>query len=161
MPRLLVNRYPNGFFAASRAGEYCGEFLFDDSNYSASSSPQSLTTLILKRGGSQYLPLVRGSSTFLWTPCSKVGFVGNKRLSLFSLRYGVRMKLCHLWERRAFATGPRPCSDRLVRFLDESLMLAYRSCPELAWIPLRDGAGRCNRDGQKGRASSVKWMYVN
>ena len=38
------------------------------------------------------LLLVRGSSTFLWTPCIDEGFVGNKRLSLFSSRYGVRMK---------------------------------------------------------------------
>ena len=37
---LLVNGYPDGFFAASWACEDCGEFLFDDSNYSASSSPQ-------------------------------------------------------------------------------------------------------------------------
>jgi len=41
MSSLLVNRYPDSFFTASRAGEDCGEFLFDDSNYSASSSPQS------------------------------------------------------------------------------------------------------------------------
>src|SRR5712691_4461609 len=40
MSSLLVNRYPDGFFSASRAGEYCGEFLFDDSDYSASSSAQ-------------------------------------------------------------------------------------------------------------------------
>src|SRR6266568_2378910 len=51
------------------------------------------------------LLLVRGSSTFLWTHCIDEGFVGNKRLSLFSSRYGVRMKFYHLWERRAFATG--------------------------------------------------------
>ena len=35
------------------------------------------------------------------------------------------------WERRAFATGPRPCLDRRVRFLEGSLILAYRSCPEI------------------------------
>jgi len=40
MASLLVNRYPDGFFTASWASEDCGEFLFDDSNYSASSSPQ-------------------------------------------------------------------------------------------------------------------------
>jgi hypothetical protein len=40
MSSLLVNGYPDSFFAASWAGEDCGEFLFDDSNYSASSSPQ-------------------------------------------------------------------------------------------------------------------------
>src|SRR6266567_8071083 len=37
-----------------------------------------------------------------------------------------------------------PCSDRLVRFFEGSLILAYRSCPEIAWIPLRDGAGHCS-----------------
>src|SRR2546425_12949097 len=40
MPSLLVNRHPDSFFAASWAGEDCGELLLDDSNYSASSSPQ-------------------------------------------------------------------------------------------------------------------------
>src|SRR6058998_178027 len=40
MTSLLVNRHPDGFFAASWAGKDCGEFLLDDSNYSASSSPQ-------------------------------------------------------------------------------------------------------------------------
>ena len=41
---LLVNRYPDGFFTASRTGKDCGKLLLDDSNYSASSSPQPLTT---------------------------------------------------------------------------------------------------------------------
>ena len=41
MSSLLVNGDPDGFFTASWAGEDCGEFLLDDSNYSASSSPQS------------------------------------------------------------------------------------------------------------------------
>ena len=49
MSSLLVNRYSDGFFAASWAGEDCGEFLFDDSNYSASSSPQ-LKRLSAPRG---------------------------------------------------------------------------------------------------------------
>ena len=49
MSSLLVNRYPDSFFTASRAGEDCGEFLFDDSNYSASSSPQ-LKRLSAPRG---------------------------------------------------------------------------------------------------------------
>ncbi len=49
MSGLLVNRYPDGFFTASWAGEDCGEFLFDDSNYSASSSPQ-LKRLLSPRG---------------------------------------------------------------------------------------------------------------
>src|SRR5229473_6535052 len=49
MTGLLVNRYSDGFFAASWAGEDCGKFLFDDSNYSASSSPQPLTTHPLTR----------------------------------------------------------------------------------------------------------------
>ena len=40
MTSLLVYRYPDSFLTASRAGEDCGEFLFDNSNYSASSSPQ-------------------------------------------------------------------------------------------------------------------------
>ena len=56
---LFVNRYSDSFFTASGAGEDCGEFLFDDSNYSASSSPQ-LKRLSLQRGRSQYLPLVEG-----------------------------------------------------------------------------------------------------
>ncbi len=51
MTGLLVNRYPNGFFTASRAGEDCREFLLDYSNYSASSSPQPLTTHPLTKGG--------------------------------------------------------------------------------------------------------------
>src|SRR5438034_10933484 len=46
-------------------------------------------------------------------------------------RYGVRMELYHLLERRAFATGPRPCSDRFARFLEGSLILAYRSRPQI------------------------------
>src|SRR5712692_5922795 len=49
MSSLLVNRYPDGFFTASRAGEDCGEFLFDNSNYAASSSPQ-LKRLSLPEG---------------------------------------------------------------------------------------------------------------
>src|SRR5438477_12935231 len=40
MAGLLVNRYPDGFFTASWASEDRGELLLDDSNYSASSSPQ-------------------------------------------------------------------------------------------------------------------------
>ena len=40
MTGLLVNRYSYSFFTTSWAGEDCGEFLLDDSNYSASSSPQ-------------------------------------------------------------------------------------------------------------------------
>ena len=40
MTSLLVNRHPDGFFTASWAGKDCGELLLDDSNYSASSSPQ-------------------------------------------------------------------------------------------------------------------------
>src|SRR3989442_13982426 len=40
MASLLVNRYPDSFLTAPRAGEDCGEFLLDDSNYSASSSTQ-------------------------------------------------------------------------------------------------------------------------
>ena len=46
---LLVNRYSDGFFTASWAGEDCGEFLLDNSNYSASSSPQ-LKRLSAPRG---------------------------------------------------------------------------------------------------------------
>ena len=46
---LLVNGYPDSFFTASRAGEDCREFLLDYSNYSASSSPQPLTTHPLSR----------------------------------------------------------------------------------------------------------------
>ena len=41
MAGLLVNSYPDSFFTASRACEDCGEFFLDDSNYSASSSPQA------------------------------------------------------------------------------------------------------------------------
>ena len=55
---LLVNRHPDRFFTTSRTGEDGGEFLLDDPHYSASSSPQPLTTLVLQEGGSQYLPLV-------------------------------------------------------------------------------------------------------
>src|SRR5437899_3841771 len=44
MSSLLVNRHPDSFFTAPRASEDCGELLLDDSNYSASSSPQPLTT---------------------------------------------------------------------------------------------------------------------
>ena len=64
MTGLLVNRYPDGFFAASWAGEDCGEFLLDDSNYSASSSPQPKRTSSPNRGGvniylwSAFFPLV-------------------------------------------------------------------------------------------------------
>jgi hypothetical protein len=57
MASLLVNRYPDSFFTASRAGEDCGEFLLDDSNYSASSSPQ------LKRLS---LPEGVGVNIYLW-----------------------------------------------------------------------------------------------
>ena len=56
MTGLLVNRYPDGFFAASWAGEDCGKFLLDNSNYSASSSPQP-KRLSSSLGWSQYLPL--------------------------------------------------------------------------------------------------------
>ncbi len=55
---LLVYRYSDGFFAASWAGEDCGEFLFDDSNYSASSSPQPLTT---------HPPRGVGVNIYLWS----------------------------------------------------------------------------------------------
>jgi hypothetical protein len=41
MTGLFVNRYSYSFFTTSRASEDCGEFLLDDSDYSASSSPQS------------------------------------------------------------------------------------------------------------------------
>ena len=58
MTGLLVNRYSDGFFSASWAGEDCGEFLLDDSNYSASSSPQPLTTH----------PLTREESIFTFVP---------------------------------------------------------------------------------------------
>ena len=57
MSSLLVNRHPDSFFTASRAGEDCGEFLLDDSNYSASSSPQ------LKRLS---LPEGAGVNIYLW-----------------------------------------------------------------------------------------------
>ena len=57
MASLLVNRHPDSFFTASRAGEDCGEFLLDDSNYSASSSPQ------LKRLS---LPEGAGVNIYLW-----------------------------------------------------------------------------------------------
>ena len=57
MTGLLVNRYSDGFFSASWAGEDCGEFLLDDSNYSASSSPQ------LKRLS---LPEGVGVNIYLW-----------------------------------------------------------------------------------------------
>ncbi len=57
MTGLLVNRYSDGVFSASWAGEDCGEFLFDDSNYSASSSPQ------LKRLS---LPEGVGVNIYLW-----------------------------------------------------------------------------------------------
>src|SRR5437870_12551559 len=67
MTGLLVNRYPDGFFAASWAGEDCGKFLLDNSNYSASSSPQP-KRLSSSWGWSQYLPLVRGSSLTFWSP---------------------------------------------------------------------------------------------
>src|SRR6266705_4169333 len=65
--------------------------------------------------------LVRGSSTFLWTPCIDEGFVGNKRLSLFSSRYGVRMKFYHLQERRAFATGRDHALTASIDSLKEAL----------------------------------------
>src|SRR2546425_13307005 len=51
MSSLLVNRHPDSFFTASWAGEYCGEFLFDDSNYSASSSPQLKLLFAFRRVG--------------------------------------------------------------------------------------------------------------
>jgi len=57
MSSLLVDRYPDRFFTASWAGEDCGEFLLDDSNYSASSSPQ------LKRLS---LPEGVGVNIYLW-----------------------------------------------------------------------------------------------
>ena len=57
MSSLLVNCHPDSFFTASRTGEDCGEFLLDDSNYSASSSPQ------LKRLS---LPEGAGVNIYLW-----------------------------------------------------------------------------------------------
>src|SRR3989442_32692 len=57
MSSLLVNRYPDSFLTAPRAGEDCGEFLLDDSNSSASSSPQ------LKRLS---LPEGVGVNIYLW-----------------------------------------------------------------------------------------------
>lgn len=50
MSSLLVNRDSDSFFTTSWAGEDCGEFLFDDSNYSASSSPQPKRLSSPKRG---------------------------------------------------------------------------------------------------------------
>jgi len=43
--------------------------------------------------GSQYLRLVRLLLSNICIPDKNIGFVGNKRLSLFSMP-GVRMKLC-------------------------------------------------------------------
>ena len=40
MPSLLINCHSDSFFTTSWACEDCGEFLFDDPNYSPSSSPQ-------------------------------------------------------------------------------------------------------------------------
>jgi hypothetical protein len=60
---LLVNRYPDGFFTASRTGKDCGELLLDDSNYSASSSPQPLTTHH-PRGEESIFTFVSGGPSF-------------------------------------------------------------------------------------------------
>ena len=51
MTGLLVNGYSDGFFAASRAGEDCGEFLLDNPYYSTSSSPQPKLLSSPKRVG--------------------------------------------------------------------------------------------------------------
>jgi len=48
---LLVNCDSDSFFTASWACEDCGEFLFDDSNYSASSSPQLKLLFAFRRVG--------------------------------------------------------------------------------------------------------------
>lgn len=47
---LFVDCHPDGFFAASRAGEHGWEFLLDYSDYSTSSSAQPFSLYTLKRG---------------------------------------------------------------------------------------------------------------
>jgi hypothetical protein len=69
MSSLLVNGYPDSFFAAPWAGEDCGEFLLDDPNYSASSSPQPKRLSFPKRVGVNiYLCSVIPSETALVRP---------------------------------------------------------------------------------------------
>ena len=63
MTSLLVNRYPDSFFTASRTSKDCGELLLDDSNYSASSSPQPLTTHH-PRGWESIFTFVSGDPSF-------------------------------------------------------------------------------------------------
>jgi hypothetical protein len=63
MPRVLGDRYSNGFFSTSRANKDGGELLLDNADYSTSSSPQWPKLYSLWEVRIQYLPLVQGSST--------------------------------------------------------------------------------------------------
>src|SRR5260370_27562304 len=42
MPRILSNCYPDGFLSTSGANKHSGEFLLNNADYSASSSPHWL-----------------------------------------------------------------------------------------------------------------------
>ncbi len=79
MSSLLVNRDPDSFLTAARAGEDCGEFLFDDPNYSASSSPQ-LKPLSSRRGQESIFTFGRGSFPRLLSQAGRmhVSFCGCK-----------------------------------------------------------------------------------
>src|SRR4029077_8174599 len=48
MPRILGDGYSDCFFPASRADKHSGELLLDDTDYSASSSPQWLELYTLE-----------------------------------------------------------------------------------------------------------------
>jgi hypothetical protein len=65
MSSLLVNRHPDSFFTASRAGEDCGESLLDNPYYSTSSSPQPKLLSSRKRVGVNIYLCSRGVSTRL------------------------------------------------------------------------------------------------
>ena len=67
MPRVFSDGNSDGLFSASRADKDCGEFLLDDADYSASSSPQWLELYALRGQdsiftfGSRFLQSALGS----------------------------------------------------------------------------------------------------
>jgi hypothetical protein len=61
MPRILSNCYPDGFFSTSGANKHGGEFLLNNADYSASSSPHWLRLYGLM-GQDSIFTFGRGSS---------------------------------------------------------------------------------------------------
>src|SRR5437867_4082985 len=91
--RVLCYRYSNRFFSAPWADEYRGELLLHNPDYPTSSPPQSTLLYTVRRSRLNiYLWFGCCCQTFV-IPDQNMGFVGNKRLSLFTIRYGVRMDL--------------------------------------------------------------------